>query len=39
MNSAATDINPTDHGITTLPYALIGAGIAAVLYLVAGFVL
>jgi len=39
MNSAATDITPTDHGITTLPYALIGAGIAAGLYLAAGFIL
>ncbi|MGI6076343.1 MAG: Na+/H+ antiporter NhaC family protein [Pyramidobacter sp.] len=39
MCSAATDISTTDHGVTTLPYALIGAGISLVLYLIGGFVL
>lgn len=39
MNSGALNITTADHGMTTLPYALIGAGVACVLYAVGGFVL
>ena len=39
MCSAATNISAADHGVTTLPYALLGAGVSFVLFLVGGFVL
>ncbi|MST54836.1 sodium:proton antiporter [Pyramidobacter sp. SM-530-WT-4B] len=39
MCSAATNISTADHGVTTLPYALLGAGVSFVLFLIGGFVL
>ena len=38
LSSSAAGIENMDHALTQIPYALIGAGLAIIGYLIAGFV-